>query len=235
MRVIETLRSTGLVVVDPFTWDQIEDINTFLLNEPVYADAHVPQTARNRGNMNPQPREGAWQADRLCVHTDSAILTPHLLERGLELTSMAAEYLECELPVAYSVNAFWTRPSAIKPYWDIQEFHKDADDTRFLGLFVYLTDVLEEADGPHMLKGPDNITHTLYGRAGTCFLADTSNEHCGLKPTSHERGFAWYRWGVSEKPEANRWDQIQPIDKARLGDRYPTDVKLQQSIRLLAA
>jgi hypothetical protein len=234
MTIIEELRAYAICMLDPFTSDQIKEINAFLLNEPVYADAHVPQTARNRGVNSPQPRADAHEAECVCAHTDSAILAPHILERGLQLTDIAAEYLQCDLPVAYSMNAFWTRPGTEPPRWDIQEFHRDADDARFLGLFVYLTDVLTLADGPHMLKCPDGITHTIYGPAGTAFLADTSNPHCGLKPTSHERGFAWYRWGISEQPEANKWDQIQPIDKARLGARYPVNPMLQQSIRLLA-
>lgn len=234
LEALDHLRRYGYVMLDPFTAEQIGEINAYLLNEPVFADAHVPQTARNRGVVAPQPRAIAWGAERLCVPTESAIRTPHWLEKGIVLTDLAAAYLNCDPPIAYSINAFWTRPGPTAPYGDIQEFHKDEDDIRFLAMFCFLSDVLCDADGPQDLKGPDGETHTIFGPAGTVFLADTSNFHRGRKPTSHQRGILWFRWGISDRPAANVWDKIKPISAWQLDfRRYPKDPYIRRSIRLL--
>ena len=214
------------------TRGQIEETNAWLLSRPVFADAHVPQTARNEGR-GMVDRDAAAGSEYVCVHTDDAILAPHLLELGLSTVNLAAEYLGREPPVGYSMNVFWARPGSTLRT-DLQAFHRDADDVRFLAIFVYLTDVLTPEDGAHDLRGPDGVVHTVLGPAGTMFLADTSFEHMGRKPQTRERGIAWFRWGVSDRPAAGVWDGIVPIEASRLGDRYPTDPRLREAIRLLA-
>lgn len=228
--ILDKLKTQGYAYVN-LLW-VIDETNDWLLSRPVFRDSHVPQTARNReeGLVH---RVEAQDCDRLCVHTWDAVLAPHLLELALSLTDVAAAYLGRDPPVAYSANVMWTRPGSTA-YPDIQEFHEDRDDERFLGLFVYLTDVLERADGPHEIRGPDGVVREVYGPAGTAFLADTSREHRGLKPQRGERGFYWWRWGVSDRPAANEWDHIEPVDRALLGDRYPADPRLRESIKLLA-
>lgn len=229
--VLAALRTTGFAVLSPL--DGIEETNAFLLSRQVYVDAHVPQTARNRGYDTRVPRRLAMTSECVCVHTDDAILAPNIFERALAMTDVAAAYLDCEPPVAYSANAFWTRPGPLAERADIQSFHVDRDDVRFLAMFVYLTDVLAAEDGPQDLEGPDGVVRTIFGPAGTVFLADTSRSHRGRKPLQAERGLAWWRWGVSERPEANRWDKIEPVAASRLAGRYPEDLRLRESIRLL--
>lgn len=229
-----TLRDYSYQIVPGLTQSQVDEVLTWFSTCPVYADAHVPQTARNRGQGH-QPRDTLPPTEeRFCARTEDAILAPHLLELGLRHTDLAAEYLRRDPPVAYSMNAFWTRPGGTAPYWDIQEMHCDADDDRFLALFVFLSDVLEEADGPHQIEGADGVVRSIYGVAGTAFLADTSRLHRGVKPARGERGVAWYRWGVSPRPAANVWDKVEPVDAALLGGRYPSDPRLRESVRLLA-
>ena len=237
---VEALRSTGLCVVEPFTPAEIAEVNAYLLARPVFPDAHVPQTSRNRGENDPIPRDDprAVASECICVLNDHVLLAPHLFERALRYTDVAAAYLECDPPWLYSVNAFWSRPGTAPLRKDIQEFHKDYDDKRFVAMFVFLTDVLRDADGVHDLHGPDNQVRTVRGPAGTVFLADTSRLHRGRKPQTHERGFCWYRWGITENPgddHAYVWDRLAPIDKALLGDRYPLDARLQKSIKLLVS
>lgn len=230
--ILGSLRAVGFAVLHPL--DGIGETLDFLLSRPVYIDAHVPQTARNRGGPRcDRTHPFAAESECVCVHTDDAILAPHVMERALGLTDVAAAYLDCEPPVAYSANAFWTRPGPAPTRGDIQEFHVDSDDERFLAMFVYLTDVLSDVDGPQDLYGPDGVCRTITGPAGTVFLADTSRMHRGRKPLHRERGLAWWRWGVSERPEANRWDQIEPVASSRLAGRYPSDLRLRESIRLL--
>lgn len=231
--IVDRLRTQGFAVLGAFLTREIEAIREYLFSRPVYLDAHVPQTARNLGHY-PVPRSISGASECICVETWDAILAPYMLERALALTDVAAGYLGRDPPVCYSANAFWTRPGPASTRPDIQEFHQDKDDVRFLAMFVYLTNVFTDDDGPQDLFGPDGGMRTIYGQAGTVFLADTSRDHRGRKPTTGERGLAWFRWGISDRPPANEWDKIEPIAAADLGDRYPSDPRLRQSIKLLA-
>lgn len=230
--VVDDLRRHGLAPVGGLGGAQIDEVLRYLISKPVYANAHVPQTARNRGETT-TARDLVPTSECLCVHTHDALLAPHIFEFALSLTDVAADYLGVELPYLYSTNAFWTRPGIEPPRRDIQGFHADADDTRFLVLFTYLTDVLSADDGPHQLLGPDGEVREVLGPAGTMFLADTSYEHRGLKPTLRERGIHWFRWGISATPAAYVWDGLEPVSHTRLGPRYPRRTRLRQSIRPL--
>jgi hypothetical protein len=231
--ILASMRETGFAMLDPLA--EITAMNAFLRSRPVYVDAHVPQTARNRGEDARFDRENrrAVVSECVCVHTDDAIVAPGWIERALDLTPIAAAYLSVTIPVAYSANFFWTRPGPAALRGDIQDFHRDADDSMFVGMFVYLTDVLSDADGPHELEGPDGVVRAIFGPAGTMFMADTSFPHRGRKPTSGERGFGWWRWGVSDRPPANEWDEIRPVPVAALSGRLPLDARKLESLRLL--
>ena len=230
---LSRLRQYGFAMLRPLTAQQLERTLAFLLSREVYVDAHVPQTARNRGHDVRVKRELATGSECVCVHTDDAIAAPNLLERGLEHLDLASEYLGRDPAVSYSANAFWTRPGPAALRDDIQSFHVDQDDARFLAMFVYLTDVNSDDDGPQDLEGPDGVRRTIYGPAGTVFVADTMRPHRGRKPVAGERGLYWWRWGVSDRPAANEWDKIEPLLAAELGARYPADARLRESIRLL--
>lgn len=234
LAVLAELRATGLSVIQPLEPNQVEEVNRYLLNLPVYHDAHVQHTALDRGESLHPDRDLLPFAERLCVSHRDALLAPHLLERAVELSDLAAAYLGTE-PVIYSANAFWTRPGPTAPFWDIQDFHRDADDERFLALFTLLTDVLEPEAGAHELIGPDGSIRAVLGPAGTTFLADTSHLHRGLKPRLHERGLHWFRYGISDPPPAYAWDGLVPISHLELGDRYPPDPRARTRLRLLVA
>ncbi len=230
--IVVRLRKQGFAVIEPLTPEQIAETNHYLLARTVYRDAHVPQTARSQLAYSIM-RDEARDSECICVPSDHAILAPHIFERALDLTDVAAAYLERDPPVCYSANVFWTRPGTADIREDIQAFHKDYDDVRFLVMFVYLTDVMTDADGPQDLYGPDEEARAIFGPAGTVFLADTSRSHRGRKPTTGERGLAWFRWGVSDRPPANEWDKTEPISRDRMRGRYPEDTRLQESIKLL--
>lgn len=232
---LDALRTFGFAVLETIPQKEFDDVRHYLHSRQVIIDAHVPQTARNRGDFMLHDRSEAAASECICIHTNDAIRTPHLFEKALSLTDVASEYLGRDPAVAYSANVFWTRPGAAALRDDIQSFHVDQDDVRFLAMFVYLDDVREPADGPQDLEGPDGIKRTIYGKAGTVFLADTMRPHRGRKPTSKERGLYWWRWGVSDKPPAGQWDKIVPIPSSGLGSRYPSNQRLQESIRLLVS
>ena len=85
---------------------------------------------------------------------------PHLLEffNQPTIVDFVQSALGC-VPTLYSVNAWWSFPAYSPKHLNNQYFHRDTDDWRFFTLFVYLTDVDEDA-GPHQLIAG---THTLEG------------------------------------------------------------------------
>lgn len=226
---VADLRATGLYFADRFKPKQVRSINRHLQGFSVYPDAHIPETARREGRGRVPRTE--TKSPCVCVELADALTAPFLFERALELTEIARAFLKCS-PVAYSVNAFWTRPGPVRP--DIQEKHCDKDDPNgFLVMFVYLTDVLNRENGPHEIEGPDGTSRAVYGPAGTVFLANTSLPHRGIQPSAGERGIAWWRWGASARPPANVWDKNEPVPSAAMGARYPRDPGLREVVRLL--
>lgn len=229
--IIAQLRSAGHAPVCQLAAPQVAEIVAHLQAARTYPDCHVRYSAGPEGSFD------AYRARPVvCHHHHDVLLAPHLLELALSLTDVAAAWLGRDPPVMYSCNAFWTRPGgAVRP--DIQDFHRDKDDngqdsTGFLPLFVLLTDTTAD-EGPQEIEA-GGVMRRIFGPAGTAFLSDTGQLHRGLMPTQRERGIVWFRWGVSDVPAAYRWDQLTPLDRTLLGDRYPADPRLQRSIGLLA-
>lgn len=124
-----------------------------------------------------------------------------------EVLSLASAYLGC-CPTLSSVGLRWSFPSAAEAS-DVQRFHRDPDDWRFVKLLVYLTDV-DENSGPHVYVqgshrtdvelrarphdlaqiektyGSDAVA-TVTGPRGTAFMADTAGIHMGRPPSDRPR------------------------------------------------
>ena len=182
------------------------------------------------------------ECDVWCHDMATVVTAPYFWELGLSLFPTVAAYLETDEPRLYSMNAFWARPSAAAPMRDLQTFHRDHDDERFVALFVYGTDVLEPADGPHrFVRGShtfreddgNNDSMNVYGPAGTAFLADTRGLHMGMKPTRGERLILWARWCVSERPWSYDQDRLAPV--TAVGDRYRVDARTRELTKLVLA
>lgn len=124
-----------------------------------------------------------------------------------EVLSLAGAYLGC-CPTLSSVGLRWSFPSAAEAT-DVQRFHRDPDDWRFVKLFVYLTDV-DENSGPHVyVQGSHRASVALRARShdltqiektygpkaaitvtgprGTAFMADTAGIHMGMPPSNQPR------------------------------------------------
>lgn len=225
--LVSSFRDTGYRYIGDLTERQLAETWAFLKSREVFNGRHVVQ-ADTTGFSS---WEDAAAANVICWRMGDAVLAPHLLEFALAWTDFAAEYLGVATPLLYSMNVFTTRPGEIvRP--DIQDWHKDSDDVRFMPMFFYLSDVGD--DGAQELRNDagEIIAH-ITGPAGTVFLSDTMRDHRGLKPQNAERTIAWARWGVSDPPPSYVWDRLESIDKALLGDRYPTDARLQESIKLI--
>lgn len=174
---------------------------------------------------------------------------PALIElfNHVDILGLVQSFLGFE-PCLYSVNAWWSYSSEHR-LWHQNQFHRDIDEAKFLCLFVYLTDVDEEA-GPHQII-PDSLQdgvngcgtefdamiekafegriQTICGPAGTVFLANTLALHRGLPPKSKPRLMAWARYGSG--PNRNSADlEMEPIE---LPGRLPDTPRMRSVNRLL--
>jgi len=110
----------------------------------VYA-AHIP------GYSDGEPRSIAAtreHSDHGSYSIADVLTAPGVLELALrqDLVDLATAYLGA-LPYLYSAHAWWTyanRPGTYRTH----KVHRDQDDFGFLSIFVYLTDVEDEDDGP---------------------------------------------------------------------------------------
>ena len=228
MSLLEQLQRDGLVPVGSMPVPHVDAIVAHLSQHQRYA-CHVERDRK--------PYAGGEVA---CWGMDALLTAPHFFEFALSFADLAGAYLE-QTPHMYSVNVFETYPSNSRLNPDIQEFHHDKDDVKFLALFIYLTDVNNPSDGSHQYqlgthRSKDSLgTVDVCGPRGTAFLSDGRGQHRGLRPVDKARTIAWARWGVSNPPASYLWDKMKPVSKTLLGDRYPTDPTVQDSIRLVVA
>jgi hypothetical protein len=238
-QTLTTLRRDGIAPVYPSLGPgPAAEVAAYLRASPCYNEhckVYSDQVARSFDDT-------AAIADVWCHDLETIVLAPHVWDLAISLLPSAAAYLEAR-PRLYSLNAFWSRAGAAPPMAALQTWHRDRDDERFLALFIYGTDVLTEADGPHRFqlgshdprRHPVPFAPPVYGPAGTAFLADTRGLHMGVKPTSPEpRLIIWARWGISDRPWAYEQDKLAPVDASRLGDRYPEDAETRDLVRLVA-
>lgn len=243
MAPLEALRRDGAAAAGRFEgWRQF--IN-HLRTRPVY-DAHVRAKAKLTASV---PAAIAMGWPMFCHDMADVIAAPGWFEEALSHIDIAREYFG-EEPVLYSLNAFWTQPSA-QTYQYTHGWHREGDDRKQLVMFLFGTDVDMTTGGAHLYQTgthkiadadlgrdfrepPPSGIMVIYGQAGKMFFADTSGLHVGLRPTKIPRLLAWARWGVSDPPESYVHDQLAPVPAASLGDRYPEDPVLRRAIRLVA-
>ena len=140
---------------------------------------------------------------------EEVIKAPHMMEliNHPDILQAAELYLGCK-PVIDNIGAAWSFPGR-ETAKGVQRFHRDFDCARCFKLFLYLTDVDEEA-GPHVyVKGSHRqsllesgkaqtdaqIAETfgegaitrLTAPAGSWFLEDVYGFHKGVLPKSKPR------------------------------------------------
>lgn len=210
----------------------VSAITAHLLRAPVY-NAHVWAQSDKR------PRTLDECPDVACTTQETLITAPYFLEFVDRFTPIAQAYIGQEPALLYSVNAFWTMPSPAPANPLYQGFHRDCDDRKFLAMFIYGTDVRTLYDGPHVYERGSHRSYQLagdmppciarrefYGDAGTIIFADTSGLHFGAKPVHARRLIFWARWGVSEPPASYTFDQLYPVDRARVPYPFSDHLRL---------
>ena len=147
-------------------------------------------------------RTAAYPLERVldCPAVLDAVNDPAVL-------GLAGRYLGCTATLS-SLGIRWSFPTRADAE-DTQLFHRDPDDWRFLKMFIYLTDVDEDA-GPHVFVAGSHRTAgrlrarpydtaeierrygrdavwTITGPRGTAFIADTYGIHRGAVPLARPR------------------------------------------------
>lgn len=219
---------------------------------------HPVQLGPNCDNQGPLFRLEDVRGPFACYRPDQLIRAPGLMDQLNEpkLLDLIETFLGCT-PTLYSLNAWWSLPSPKPEMENVQYFHRDTDDFRFIVLFGYLTDVDEEA-GPHQIVPgshsadrmpretfvdsmgtdfseqieraykPDTIT----GMAGTMFLANTLALHRGLVPRKTPRLILWARYGLG--PNTNSVDRVQgPYSRSLLSAQLKDTPRHRYVNRLL--
>jgi len=239
MTLIGDLTQYGIIKTKPRMSEQmVGEYRKYLSAKPVYR-AHTKAYSDGVGTTVDDALE---KSEVACYDMASVITAPHVWEMGV-LYLRAAEAYFNEPAKIYSLNAFWVGPGKAD-IQGIQNWHRDQDDRKFLALFIYGSDVLEEADGPHLFKKgthvrngngdsavEDGEVETIYGPAGTMFLADTFGFHRGIKPARGKRLLSWVRYCVSEPPAIHAFDHPEPAPLAAMAGRVPAE--LEERVRMV--
>jgi hypothetical protein len=146
------------VIVHPMKLeaDKAAEIRRHLETQTVHKGYHVYWSDRQQCSLEEARKAGPFAGYTM----DQLMRTPHLVDffNHPAVVDFVEMSLGC-VPTLYSINAWWSFPATTPTGHGAQFFHRDDDDWRFITLFLYLTDVDEEA-GPHQLiKG----SHTLEG------------------------------------------------------------------------
>jgi hypothetical protein len=136
------------------TSSQVDEVVNFFKGQKCLP-GHVADATKTKGEMG---LDEAFSLSNFATYPMEQILNaPYLLKIGTseEFLNRAKSYLGPS-PVFYEMLLFWAKlGDKIAP--TNQAFHRDEDDFKFLSLFVFLTDVDGDEDGPHgYLKGSHN-------------------------------------------------------------------------------
>ena len=180
---------------------QVADIHAFLRPKRLKA-----RLGGSHGFTLDDVPEGTRIAD---YELKDIIDAPHILAlaNSPALLRMASQYVGCK-PTISALGLRWSFPSASVGS-DVQAFHRDSDDWRYMKVLVYLTDVDDGAgphvyvQGTHLTKASARLRHysdadiadkygasrtiVATGNAGFGFTVDTSGIHKGAVPTRTAR------------------------------------------------
>ena len=244
---LNMLRRDGIARMPPMPDSLLSKYTDYLQDKQVWNAHVIPKATEPPTLLRTALREKRWPM--MCHSMTDIVLAPFILETAIGMYDVARAYFDGEQPRLYSLNAFWTQPAGGPKYQDTHGWHRDCDDRKQMVMFMYGTSVEQTTNGAHMYqKGthriadaalgrdfrapPYDVIETMVGPAGTLFLADTNGLHMGLRP-DQPRMLTWARFGVSNPPNSYKWDELQPVPKEMIGNRYPRSAELQDAIKLV--
>lgn len=218
---LQELTEQGIVRINDILSDsQCAEIVQYLSDKPVYdrcASAGQASVAAQRKDMS------------FGIHLSEHVLDcPHIMElvASPEVVQLAGAYLGCT-PTLSTLGVQWSFPTSTPGI--AQEFHRDAEDWKYLRFLIYLSDVVEDC-GPHVyVKGThrdplplrmrryraDEVAQQygmdrvlkVYGKRGTGIAADTCGIHKGELPTAMPRLILTFTFSILPNPLS----QYEPI------------------------
>lgn len=158
------------------------------------------------------------------------LLCPNMIDlvTNEKLTKVASSYLGCPATLSL-VLPMWSFPQDINEPINMQLFHRDADDYKFVKFFVLLSDV-ELGEGEQMYIRKSHIKNdlpkdmfeivrysgeqvfkyfsrelakTITGKSGTSWFADTYGIHRGTVPKNRHRLILQLQYTYSPVPIFN--------------------------------
>ena len=200
--LLDALHADGYAELGPlFTTGQCADIQHFLADKLLTgrADGVSGYTITN---VPPKARLAEYSLRDI-------VDSPHILALANDsrLLEMAAGYIGCK-PTLSQLGLRWSFPSETV-HSNLQAFHRDTEDWRYLKVLVYLTDVGTD-DGPHVYVrgthrtkasirlrpqgdmeiikryGHENLAIAT-GERGFGFAVDTAGIHKGSRPIGKPR------------------------------------------------
>jgi Phytanoyl-CoA dioxygenase (PhyH) len=170
---LATLRRDGIAYV-PWSMGAAElaEMKAFLdecLVWPAHVSTKADQTFRKK--LKDARKSKDWPVYSPTM--EDVVRAPHWLEYAMRCFPLAKEYFG-EFPRLYSVNVFWSQP-ANYPYGETHDWHRDGDDRKQFGMFLFGTDVTEE-DGPHLYQRGTHRHSDGRERA----MKDVNAEHLAL-------------------------------------------------------
>jgi Phytanoyl-CoA dioxygenase (PhyH) len=131
----------------PMSVPNVAELRRYFDIHPVHKGSHI-------FSFDGRPQEMARVHEGFPMsgyRADQVMRAPGLVDvlNDPRLIDLIEAYLGC-VPTLYSVNAWWSHPADKPEMTNVQYFHRDSDDWRFVTLFIYLTDV-DVDGGPHQV------------------------------------------------------------------------------------
>lgn len=200
--ILQTLDADGYASLGTLlTRSQCADIQRYFADK-LLSGSGDGASGYTIGRIPPDARMGEYSLRDI-------VGSPHILElaNNRRLLEMAASYIGCK-PTISQLGLRWSFPKD-GTRSDLQTFHRDSEDWRYLKVLIYLTDVGPN-DGPHAyVRGThktratmrlrvqsDNEIHEQYGservivatgERGFGFAVDTAGVHKGSRPLDRPR------------------------------------------------
>ena len=220
---VDQLKENGFQLIDPvLTEEEIEDMSIYFRSKKMtnFYGIHESFTLEQKPNHVKMAR----------TDTKTNLLCPHMIDliTNDKIISMASEYLSAPATLN-CVFPLWSFKEANPKPINMQLYHRDADDYKFVKLFILLTDT-ENGNGEQVYvkkshrkeslpiemykierysdkkieeSFPEDEVIKIYGKAGKCWLADTYGIHKGTVPTKTNRLLLQLQYTLDPTPIFN--------------------------------
>lgn len=149
---VYSLNQRGYLILENLiSLKKIKEIKNYFKNIPCL-NAHIDED-NNHDNIRRDLKNNAQKFSFGTYTQEEIFKAPHLLK--IFTSKKILDIIECYLearPMIFSLNTFWSFPKNEKDISFGQDFHRDNSHTKFLVLFLYLTDCNEDNGAHQFIK-----------------------------------------------------------------------------------